>query len=74
MARVAKPDTILAWYQNLIAQKFDGAKQRARRVKILVGSLGAPIAKQSHPVDTENSVQIENAGLNGCGGILRRTA
>ena len=29
MARVAKPDTILAWYRNLIAQKFDGTKQRA---------------------------------------------
>jgi hypothetical protein len=28
IARVAKPDTILAWYRNLIAQKFDGAKQR----------------------------------------------
>jgi putative transposase len=31
IARVAKPDTILAWYRNLIAQKFDGAKQRAAR-------------------------------------------
>jgi hypothetical protein len=31
LARVAKPDTILAWYRNLIAQKFDGAKQRAAR-------------------------------------------
>jgi hypothetical protein len=29
IARVAKPDTMLAWYRNLIAQKFDGAKQRA---------------------------------------------
>jgi putative transposase len=25
---VAKPDTILAWYRRLIAQKFDGSKQR----------------------------------------------
>ena len=25
VAYVAKPDTILAWYRNLIAQKFDGA-------------------------------------------------
>src|SRR5216683_3115313 len=31
IARVAKPDTILAWHRNLIAQKFDGAKQRATR-------------------------------------------
>jgi hypothetical protein len=25
---VAKPDTILAWYWKLIAQKFDGSKHR----------------------------------------------
>jgi hypothetical protein len=25
---VAKPDTILAWYRQLIAQKFDSSKQR----------------------------------------------
>src|SRR5687767_4017708 len=29
VARVAKPDTILAWYRRLIAQKFDGSKQRS---------------------------------------------
>src|SRR4029453_15670101 len=28
-ARVAKPDTILAWYRRLIAQKFDGSKHRS---------------------------------------------
>src|SRR5918999_186691 len=28
VARVAKPDTILAWYRRLIAQKFDGSKHR----------------------------------------------
>ena len=28
VARVAKPDTILAWYRKLIAQKFDGSKHR----------------------------------------------
>ena len=37
IARVAKPDTILAWYRNLIAQKFDGAKQRAARGRPRVG-------------------------------------
>src|SRR5262245_30074524 len=26
VARVAKPDTILAWYRRLIVQKFDGSK------------------------------------------------
>ena len=25
---VAKPDTIVAWYRKLIAQKFDGSKRR----------------------------------------------
>jgi hypothetical protein len=28
VAIVAKPETILAWYRRLIAQKFDGSKQR----------------------------------------------
>ena len=28
IARVAKPDTILGWYRRLIAQKFDGSRQR----------------------------------------------
>lgn len=26
---MAKPDTILAWYRKLIAQKFDGSKRRS---------------------------------------------
>ena len=29
VAQVAKPDTILAWYRRLIAQKFDGSRHRA---------------------------------------------
>src|SRR5919106_7036544 len=29
VALVAKPDTILAWYRRLIAQKFDGSKHRS---------------------------------------------
>src|SRR6516225_9723712 len=28
VTQVAKPDTILAWYRRLIAQKFDGSRQR----------------------------------------------
>ena len=28
VARLAKPDTILAWYRRLVAEKFDGSKQR----------------------------------------------
>jgi putative transposase len=29
VARVAKPDTLLAWYGRLVAQKFDGSRSRA---------------------------------------------
>ena len=29
IARVAKPDTLLAWYRRLIAHKFDGSRHRA---------------------------------------------
>jgi hypothetical protein len=29
VACVAKPDTILAWHRRLIAQKFDGSRQRS---------------------------------------------
>jgi transposase len=29
VACVAKPDTILAWYRKLVAQKFDGSRQRS---------------------------------------------
>ena len=29
VARTAKPDTILGWYQRLIARKFDGSRHRA---------------------------------------------
>jgi putative transposase len=29
IAYVAKPDTILSWYRRLVAQKFDGSRQRA---------------------------------------------
>jgi len=28
VATIVKPDTILAWYRTLVAQKFDGSQQR----------------------------------------------
>ena len=31
VASLVKPDTILAWYRQLIAQKFDGSPQRKAR-------------------------------------------
>jgi putative transposase len=30
VANAAKPDTILGWYRNLVAQKFDGSKARRK--------------------------------------------
>src|SRR4030095_6146690 len=29
VARIAKPDTLLAWYRRLVAQKFNGSRHRA---------------------------------------------
>src|SRR6516225_7291096 len=31
VARLAKPDTILAWYRQVVAEKFDGRKKRHPR-------------------------------------------
>jgi hypothetical protein len=31
VARLAKPDTILAWYRRPVAEKFDGCKKRRSR-------------------------------------------
>src|SRR2546430_16615534 len=28
VAKIVKPDTILAWHRTLVAQKFDGSRQR----------------------------------------------
>lgn len=43
IAWVAKPDTILAWYRRLLAQKFDGRRHRAhpvRRFSVFSPSIG----------------------------------
>lgn len=32
IATIVKPDTILAWHRQLVAQKFDGSEQRKRAV------------------------------------------
>src|SRR4051812_28903842 len=37
VALVAKPETILGWYRNLIAQKFDSSKHRAHPGRPTVG-------------------------------------
>ena len=45
VAQVAKPDTILAWYRRLIAQKFDGSRHRSPgrpRVSLETGGISSP--------------------------------
>jgi hypothetical protein len=40
VARLAKPDTILACYRQLVAEKFDGSKQRRTRAAASRGADG----------------------------------
>jgi putative transposase len=37
LSAAAKPDTLLAWYRKLIANKFDGSKLRKSRGRPRVG-------------------------------------
>src|SRR5262249_51610246 len=52
VACVAKPDTILAWYRRLVAQKFDGSRCRANpgrpRVSPEVEALVIRLARENH--------------------------
>src|SRR5262249_51365229 len=51
IARVAKPDTLLAWYRRLVAQKFDGSRHRAYpvrpRVSLEVEALVVRLAREN---------------------------
>ena len=51
VACVAKPDTILAWYRRLVAQKFDGSKHRRYpgrpRIEAKVEALIVRMAKEN---------------------------
>jgi putative transposase len=51
IACIAKPDTILAWYRKLIAQKFDGSKNRGMagrpRVDPAVEELVVKLAREN---------------------------
>src|SRR5437868_2103987 len=48
---IAKPDTILAWYRQLVAQKFDGSKKRGLagrpRVDAAVEELVVKLAREN---------------------------
>jgi hypothetical protein len=51
VARVAKPDTLLAWYRKRIAQKFDGSKRRGSvgrpRLELAVEELVVKLAREN---------------------------
>src|ERR1700682_2334248 len=51
VARIAKPDTILALYRKLVAQKFDGSKKRGLagrpRVDTAIEELGMKLAREN---------------------------
>lgn len=51
IACIAKPDTILAWYRKLVAQKFDGSKERRwagrPRVEAAVEELVVKLAREN---------------------------
>src|SRR5215467_424746 len=50
VAQVAKPDTILAWYRRLIAQKFDGSRHRSPgrpRVSLELEALVVRMAREN---------------------------
>jgi len=48
---IAKPDTILAWYRKLVAQKFDGSKKRRLagrpRVETAIEELVVKLAREN---------------------------
>src|SRR5216684_226458 len=51
VACIAKPDTILAWYRKLVAQKFDGSKKRGLsgrpRVDAAIEELVVKLAREN---------------------------
>src|SRR6266446_501296 len=51
VACIAKPDTILAWYRKLVAQKFDGSKKRRLagrpRVDAVIEELVVKLAREN---------------------------
>ena len=51
LAWVAKPDTLLAWYRRLVAQKFDGSRQRSYpgrpRIEQEIGELVVKMAREN---------------------------
>ena len=81
LAAVAKPDTLLAWYRKLIANKFDGSRirQRAGRPRISAEAerLVVQMARENPGWDYDRIVgALANLGFllsdQTVGNILRR--
>ena len=81
IARVAKPDTLLAWYRRLMAQKFDGSRCRAYpgrpRISPEMEALVVRLARENHGWGYDRIVgALANLGYQvsdqTVGNILRR--
>jgi putative transposase len=83
VANVARPDTILAWYRNLVARKFDGSKARRSpgrpRIKREVEQLIVRMARENRDWGYDRIAgALANLGHEVCdqtvGNVLRRHA
>ena len=81
IACIAKPDTILAWYRKLVAQKFDGSKKRGLagrpRVDAAIEALVVKLARENSGWGYDRIVgAVANLGHEisdqSVGNILRR--
>jgi len=81
VATVARPDTILAWYRNLVARKFDGSKMRQSpgrpRIKREIEQLIVRLAKENRDWGYDRIVgALANLGYKVCdqtvGNVLQR--
>ena len=81
VANVAQPDTILAWYRNLVARKFDGSKARRGpgrpRIKRDIEQLIVRLARENRDWGYDRIVgALANLGYEVCdqtvGNVLRR--
>ena len=80
VASVARPDTILAWYRELVARKFDGSKVRRSpgrpRIKGEVERLIVRMAKENHDWGYDFAGALANLGYKVCdqtiGNVLTR--
>ena len=83
VANVARPDTVLAWYRNLVARKFDGSKARRSpgrpRIKGEIEQLIVRMARENRDWGYDRIVgALANLGYKVCdqtvGNVLHRHA